>query len=119
MTGVNGGSQGSLGFDKLDMDNDGRISLTEFTKHAGHGSSASTSRSATGAMDSSSNSTTDSAMDGRSGVSTGVSGGSQPSQSGQYTAAQFQKLDTDHDGYLSRSELNAVQNGSSSDQIKP
>ena len=111
MTGVNSSSQGSLSFDKLDTDKDGRISLTEYIKHAGQGSSAS-----------------DSSTGSRSGASTGVSGGSQSSQpsqsglygqSGRFTATQFQKLDTDHDGYLSRSELNAVQNGSSSDKIKP
>lgn len=115
-TGVNNGRQvgvqGSLSFDKLDADNDGRISLTEYTKLSSQSSSAGLSGGATGSMEPSTSGATSAS---RSSTSTGISSGA---QSGQYTAAQFHKLDRDHDGYLSRGELTAAQNASDSEQIK-
>jgi hypothetical protein len=76
-------------FAQIDSDTDGRISLTEFTQLSSTGSTTSGSTVATA---------------GRSDSTTGVTSGS------LYTPEQFRLLDSDHDGYLTRAELNASSN---------
>jgi hypothetical protein len=76
-------------FAQIDSDTDGRISLTEFTQLSSTGSTTSGSSVATA---------------GRSDSTTGVTSGS------LYTPEQFRLLDSDHDGYLTRAELNASSN---------
>lgn len=77
-------------FTQVDKDSDGKISQQEFTEAGQSQSGVSGSSSVTP----------------RSGGVSGVSGG-------QYSAEQFRQFDKDHDGYLTRDELNASGNSSS------
>lgn len=89
--------QRSIGFEQIDADGDGRISLSEYTRSSLVNSGrASQSNTSTGTPGRSSETT-------RS--SSGTAGGTQTTPS---SADVFRQLDRDHDGYLSRRELDAA-----------
>ena len=105
-------------FEQLDADRDGRISLTEYTQASlvdsgrsaaqgsdvtpGTSSESSGRRAGSGGVsDDSSTASTGS----RSGAGTGISGGN---EGAERRAERFRELDRDHDGYLTRAELEAA-----------
>ncbi len=102
------------GFEQLDADRDGRVSLAEYTRSslvdsgrsAGQGSGVTPGTSSESAGR---RAVSGAVSDGSTTASTGSrTGNSSGNESAERRADRFRELDRDHDGYLTRAELDAA-----------